>query len=151
MEDKKHEWVTERLLFVAHEGTVGSSAAAIIMDGHCLPIAVSHGSDAREAGIAALWEAECGDVEAFFGALGVANVHPGMGDADPLIGGLFVYEVTYGAYHGDPGNAFAVGDDPDDDDDGWGHLKAGEIRRPSGVEMLRLSQSDPPWDGGVVL
>jgi len=139
--------VVEHLLFVAHEGSVGSQRAAIIMQGHCLPIAVSHDSERSETGIAACWESEAGDVERFFDALGIENVCRGMGDTDPLVGGVFVYTTEYDPaldYEGDP----AV---EDEDRDGWIHLRGGEIRRPSGVELLRLTQGEPPWEGGVVL
>lgn len=132
--------ITEHLLFVAHEGSVGSQRAAIIMAGHCLPIACSHRD--TDAGIYPLWESEAGDVEAFFGALGIENVCRGMGDTDPLVGGLFVYTVEY-----DNPALAAVSDDEEE----WDYLRGGEIRRPSGVELLRLSQGEPPWEGGVVL
>jgi len=146
--------VKEHMLFAAHEGSVGSRPAAIIMGGHCLPIACSHRDS--EEGIFPLWESEAGDVEAFFGALGIANVCPGMGDPDPLVGGLFVYTVEYVVpMYGPTRPADVSNDDRDEDDpendDGWEHLRGGEIRRPSGVELLRLSQGEPPWEGGVVL
>ena len=147
--------VNEHLLFVAHEGSVGSQRAAIIMHNHCLPIAVSHSSEQRDDGIMACWESSC-DVEEFFAAINIVNVCRGMDDTDPLVSGLFVYAVQYVVpMHGptrpiDMSNEDRDEDDPENDD-GWEHLRGGEIRRPSGVELLRLAQGEPPWDGGVVL
>lgn len=125
----------EYLLLAAHEGSVGSQRAAIIMRDHCLPIALSHNSEQRESGIHACWESYC-DVEDFFGALGIDNICRGMGDADPQVGGLFVYALRYV----EPAGA-----------SDWEHLLGGEIRRPSGVELLRMSRGEAPWEGGLVL
>lgn len=134
--------ITEHLLFAAHEGMVGTQRAAILMAGHCLPIACSQSSEQNEAGVHALWESVVGDTDTFFEALGIENVCPGMGDPDPLVSGLFVYTVEY--------DSIDLSAD-EDAEEAWEYLRGGVIRRPSGVELLRLSQGEAPWEGGVVL
>lgn len=143
--------VTEKLLFAVHEGSVGHNRVGIIMTGHCLPIACSHGSwdgcggAHVESGIYACWEFLT-DVEQFFTiALGLGDgIESGYGSSDKP-NGLYVYEVDY-----DPDDsAFMIHDDSATDDM-WPWLKGGTLRRPTAEELEPLTRGKAPW-GGVVL
>lgn len=121
---------SEKLLFATRVGTgnhigfPGGPDSGKIMNGYCIPIAVSRGS-----GIESCWE-ELDDVQLLFDDLEIAST-PGAG--------LWVYEVDV-----------ETGDD-EHEDDKWLHLCGGSLRRPTIEEVTRLAAGEAPWDGGVML
>lgn len=138
-------WFTERLLFVVHRGVISGRYGAIIGQNHCLPIACSHSSHVNEriapkapiaeAGFHALWEFTM-DVEEFFARLGMDGIEH---NGDPTVNGLYVLEVEYDENEIDM-----------EDEEGWGHLYGGDLRRPTLAELEPLTQGRAPW-GGVAL
>jgi hypothetical protein len=134
----------DKLLFAAHRGTYCGHRAAVIMPNTCLPIAAAESSCDAPYGFVACWEAAGEPVE-FFEAIGITSVEAADDNENP--GGIWVFEND--GYTDDEAEAFQELDP--NEENTWGHLAHGLIRRPHESELLKMAKGEPPWPGGAVL
>jgi hypothetical protein len=133
----------DKLLFAAQQGTYCGRLASVIMPDTCLPIATAERAQDAPLGIEACWEA-IREVVEFFEALGIQAVEAADGEET---GGLWVYEND--GYSDEEAEAFQELDP--DEENPWGHLAHGLLRRPSVDELSRMADGKCPWPGGSVL
>lgn len=165
---------SERLLFAVHLGSQGNVPAGIIMDDHCLPLAVSHWNIRGDGdGFDACW-ARFADTEEFFTAIGLSGgIEDGMGGVrhwfahgettttDPPDEDVCAKpgcELTRLGHRGAYPNGLWVyeveysdAEVEDESDDEWPWLCGGTLRRLTPAEATRIGEGLPPWDGGAWL
>jgi hypothetical protein len=113
------------LIFAVHGGSYCSKPAGIVMQDHCLPIAVRESRDCGDDGFYGLWQST-GSVEEFFEIVGI--------DHCPQAGLYYLCTQFIDA-------------DVDSADELWGHLVRGKIGVPTLVtfDRMRLVIEQANW------